>query len=427
MAFFIRKSFQAGPLRINLSKRGVGASIGVTGARIGLSSSGRAYAAGGRGGLYFRTSLSGSQTGRRSTAPTATRSEPVVIEADTGATFAPEKHHLASDATAELLGAHPDHHLLLVFAFPVVVLVGLAVFASGSNAASEPETLRTLAIALPVLALAWLLFAARQLRRVYRARAFGAALREALRGIQVSQEVPHLVAETRAEPADVAYQSRANYLAYLRDTLVDRRVADDEIARLELVERTFNLPESFVRGARVSAFRTVYLEAVSDHELESAERETLDHIRESLSIPEDELADELATVARLVEIRTIRKGALPVVDAGMRLQRDETCHHRGEGRLVKSKVLRSFQQDGQRHKIEGLVVEKKGVLLITNKRLLLVHDGTSSVRLDKILDIEVDLDQNLLSIVKDGAQKPALFTTPDAQRAGAVLAALARF
>ena len=34
MGFYLRKSFRAGPIRFNLSKRGIGASVGVTGARI---------------------------------------------------------------------------------------------------------------------------------------------------------------------------------------------------------------------------------------------------------------------------------------------------------------------------------------------------------------------------------------------------------
>jgi len=54
MAWFLRKAFTFGPLRINLSKRGLGASFGVKGARVGIDAKGRPYAAGGRGGLYFR-------------------------------------------------------------------------------------------------------------------------------------------------------------------------------------------------------------------------------------------------------------------------------------------------------------------------------------------------------------------------------------
>ncbi|NBX26602.1 MAG: DUF4236 domain-containing protein [Planctomycetes bacterium] len=43
MGFFFRKSFGKGPLRINLSKSGVGWSLGIPGLRFGRSATGRKY------------------------------------------------------------------------------------------------------------------------------------------------------------------------------------------------------------------------------------------------------------------------------------------------------------------------------------------------------------------------------------------------
>ncbi len=57
MGFFIRKSVRLGPVRFNLAKSGIGASIGVRGLRVGQDARGRGYVSGGRGGLYFRESL----------------------------------------------------------------------------------------------------------------------------------------------------------------------------------------------------------------------------------------------------------------------------------------------------------------------------------------------------------------------------------
>jgi hypothetical protein len=57
MRLSFRKALWLGPLRLNLSKRGVGASVGVKGARLGVDANGNGYAAGGRDGLYFREHL----------------------------------------------------------------------------------------------------------------------------------------------------------------------------------------------------------------------------------------------------------------------------------------------------------------------------------------------------------------------------------
>src|SRR5271169_2091999 len=56
MGFYVRKGFNFGPLRLNLSRSGLGASFGVKGARIGMGPRG-SYVHMGRGGLYYRQSL----------------------------------------------------------------------------------------------------------------------------------------------------------------------------------------------------------------------------------------------------------------------------------------------------------------------------------------------------------------------------------
>ncbi|MCS5596723.1 MAG: DUF4236 domain-containing protein [Alphaproteobacteria bacterium] len=57
MGFYLRKSIKAGPLRFNLSKSGVGVSAGVKGFRVGSGPRGN-YVHMGRGGLYYRKTLS---------------------------------------------------------------------------------------------------------------------------------------------------------------------------------------------------------------------------------------------------------------------------------------------------------------------------------------------------------------------------------
>jgi hypothetical protein len=56
MGFYFRKGFNFGPLRLNLSRSGLGASVGVKGARIGVGPRG-SYIHMGRGGLYYRQTL----------------------------------------------------------------------------------------------------------------------------------------------------------------------------------------------------------------------------------------------------------------------------------------------------------------------------------------------------------------------------------
>lgn len=59
MPFYIRKSISAGPFRFNLSKSGLGLSVGVRGFRVGTGPRGH-YVHAGRGGIYYRSSLGGA-------------------------------------------------------------------------------------------------------------------------------------------------------------------------------------------------------------------------------------------------------------------------------------------------------------------------------------------------------------------------------
>lgn len=56
MGFFIKKGFNFGPLRLNLSKSGLGCSFGLKGLRVGANNKG-AYVHAGRQGIYYRKSL----------------------------------------------------------------------------------------------------------------------------------------------------------------------------------------------------------------------------------------------------------------------------------------------------------------------------------------------------------------------------------
>ena len=57
MGFHLRKSFNLGPLRLNLSNSGIGFSTGIKGFRVGVDSKGRSYVGGGVGMLRYREYL----------------------------------------------------------------------------------------------------------------------------------------------------------------------------------------------------------------------------------------------------------------------------------------------------------------------------------------------------------------------------------
>jgi len=414
MGFYLRKSFGLGPLRLNLSKSGFGLSAGVTGARFGVSSSGRAYVHAGRGGLYYRKYLGSGQEAREP----GRASGPVTLYEDTGVTYQPRPVSASEPRYEEaLVRRKPSAGPYLL-----MPLGGLLLLALGGDG---PVSLLGVIVLLAGPLLIW------RLRRRHRAadrlgevlaRAFGA--RRPL-DPSTEREIQEALADERLAPEDRGFEIKKAYLGLTAGIVEDRRTTPEELQLLDQAERLLELPPEFIAGVRADAFRAAYLEAVADHDLSASEERALHHIRQELGIPDEEIARELETVQRLREVRKIREGSLPVVQPGAPLRQSETCHDESPARLLKEKNLKSFQRAGQRYKVRGLVIDKEGTLFITNKRLLLVHRGTTSIRLNKILDLEVDYDQNLLMITKDGRRSPVMITTPDAMKSAAIAAAVA--
>ncbi len=93
MPFYFKKSLCFGPVRFNLSKSGIGVSAGIKGFRVGSSPRGN-YVHMGRGGLYYRASLSKpANTPRMPNSPESTAphlppsgTDVIMLDVDSGET-----------------------------------------------------------------------------------------------------------------------------------------------------------------------------------------------------------------------------------------------------------------------------------------------------------------------------------------------------
>lgn len=87
VGFYILKSLSTGTFRFNLSKSGVGVSVGVPGFRVGTGPRGN-YVHTGRGGVYYRTTLNGPKAPAATQPPVPVTTQPsgILMEDVTGAT-----------------------------------------------------------------------------------------------------------------------------------------------------------------------------------------------------------------------------------------------------------------------------------------------------------------------------------------------------
>ena len=425
MGFYLRKAFRAGPIRFNLSKSGIGLSAGVTGARLGMSSTGRAYVHGGRGGLYYRKSVGGGSSQGKALAERHTRvleagvrgrGSAIELTEETGVTYGtPEKPEEAERTETLPQPALAPAGLLALVAGVLLVAAILGVVPWWVVPAG------TVLAALGVYAVGRV--------RLRAGAAYGRLLDERLGASdasadQVRAEIDAARASRWLQAASARYREQVAYLELLDAGMAAGWEEPADLERLVQAERILSLDPAFVRRAKLNAYRRLHVEATADHDLTEAEEAALDRARTAFGLSDEDLAEEMSLVERLRQLREIREGTLPEVEAGTRLRSGEVCHLKSEGRLLKKRVLRSFSRDRQKYTVRGFVVDKAGTLLVTSKRVLLIHEGTTSIALDKVVDLEIDEDRQLLTLTRDGLVTPTYLTTPAALRTGAIIAAL---
>ncbi|MDA3873528.1 MAG: DUF4236 domain-containing protein [Kiritimatiellae bacterium] len=367
MGFYLRKSFRMGPVRLNLSKSGLGLSGGVTGARLGVNSRGRAYVHGGRHGLYYRKHLSGKGATRRQ---------------------------------AEQSGCGS---MLMLGGMIVLGLLGLVL----------------------ILEHSWILVIAGLAGAIYGGRRFWKRQRlsrckQELDRILVTTDqvpVPSEIAQLKAACNDSGMTQTLRqdvYQAVLDRVLDDGLITEAEQTRLSAAREVMDLEDSHLRELHRELFTSAWMEAVADHHISTDEVEHLVQLMDGLGIDREEVREELETVNDIIEAQNLTP-PLPEVDRGefdVHLQQSETLHaaqpaqvlsRRGHGESVSWRVHRD------------------GTLLLTDKRLLVVGEGTTQLRLDDLTDVEVDLDQGLLVLHKHGITRPTWIQTDQPFRVGRIV------
>jgi hypothetical protein len=120
VGFYIRKGFNFGPLRLNLSRSGLGASFGVPGARIGVGPRG-SYVHLGRGGLYYRQSLSSASQPRSGPSHVTPVSSPYATSLQEIASESAAK--MADSSSSELL-TELNRVQQRLDSFPIIANIG---------------------------------------------------------------------------------------------------------------------------------------------------------------------------------------------------------------------------------------------------------------------------------------------------------------
>ncbi|MFO7974835.1 MAG: DUF4236 domain-containing protein [Candidatus Hydrogenedentota bacterium] len=360
MGFYLRKSFRAGPVRLNLSKSGLGFSGGVKGARVGLGPRG-AYVHGGRHGLYYRKYMASGQA--------------------------------RSQSEAE---AHSCVVLLMVLAavavgsFLLVLLVlNPGIFVFGAAAVLGVVAFRSVAAA----------------RRRRRLGAYKAALDRAFVNAQTppsSETVRALEKQRQHLPKGRVATKKiedieANvYQAVLDKILDDGFITREEAASIAAAEQVLGLRPAARLETKKEIFTAAYLEAIEDRRIARDELRKLKNLMAALAIPNQDVQHEIAIVREIIDTQSLRlpfdsipKDRLPVP-----IQKSEDAFYQCPAKVLSRRKSRK-SPSGYEHR-----VRREGTLILTNKRVFVTGNGTTTLWFRDITDVEVDIDEGFVEISK---------------------------
>lgn len=366
MGLFLRKAFSSGPVRLNLSKGGLGLSGGVKGARLSAGPRGL-HLFSGRGGLYYRKRVG---------------------------------------AAKREGGGSGSGCLLILLILAVIGLVSVAVSWLGDH----PWAAAGFGAGLLAGLAAWLVV---RHRRKAALREYRAALEDGLVFGEepVSDQLMRALARHRVRvPGSSKWrQSLARtegdvYQALLDRVLEDGVITEGERRRLRALEELASMPAEVILAVKLEVFEAAYVDAVADRRITEEEYERLHNLASGLEIPSDIVRPEMEVLEDIRRAQELEP-PLPELDpdvSPLHVTRNETLHHVGTGQVY-TRRRDEGEPDGWHYSLK-----RDGDLVLTSRRLRVEDSGTTTLKLDEIEDLEVDLDRGYVFVYKAGSGRPTI-------------------
>ena len=369
MALYLKKSFRAGPLRFNLSKSGLGLSGGVTGARVGSGPRG-SYVHGGRHGLYYRKHLSSGQSRSNTDGTSGAMPVLVVVAIGLGAWF------------LNWLIENP-----LVLAAGVVVAVGVPVshvvlrFRQKKLLAAYKNTLDVTLVGS---------------RSRPSAAAIG-AIRQQRQGLPKNKIVENEISRIEADV----------YQAVLDKVLDDGVVTKEEAEIIKGAEESLGLSSATRLQTKKEIFSAAYVEAIQDREITTREVDTLRNLIVGLGIPRDEVQDELIIVQEILDTQALRLPFKPIPPSKLtvRTQKSEEAYYQCSAKVFSKKKSKTLPSGYE------YTLRRDGTMVLTDKRIMIVGEGTTRIEYSEVADLAVDIDDGMIVVTKSTSSRAVYIKT----------------
>lgn len=315
----------------------------------------------------------------------------------------------------------------------LLLLLGLANVAQGNRAGWAFVILGAILIAIPFVMTAQVRRKIREQEERERAareeeeqrnRAILAAYIEALENLRKdpSDDTLDAVAAERQQ-LDLPYEI---WSGYARNTVL--HLGFETLHRLGPV-RAADMNDLITRAARAAGlkpahelaikldiYKTTVWHLLADDRLGEAQAEELKHIRKGLDIWDKDVPEELHAMNEFDRLRGVARTNLPRGECQIPLNIHEYCIH-----ATKGSVMKVVKQRIDGKPTESRVPDASADILITNRRVIVNAKKQRDIPLPKIDDIELDMDEYVMTIKSARDIGPVYLQMEDAIYTAALL------
>jgi len=377
MGLYIRKSFRAGPLRLNLSKRGLGVSAGVKGLRVGSGPRGN-YVHAGRKGLYYRKSLGGKKSSPQDNSWILWLIGSII----------------ALILVVNIIQWFIDNPAVF---FPLVSIIVLFTGIIAYQKYRINKALNKLKYLFDnVFILKTLPINDEKLNEI-----------EILKSKLVKNETLKL---------KICEIEQNVYNALLDIILDDNIITSEEKNYIEKLDRIISVEDNFKSEIKKEIFMSFYLDAIADRKITDDEIAVLNNIVTGLEIDQNEIKKEMLIVKEIMRMQDLCLPLTPIESVPMKIQKSEIPYYFASGKVLSRKKAKGGSDTDYEYS-----VRRDGNLVVTNKRVLVADEGTTAIKIDDILDIDVDLDTDMIVISKESSSKPVFLQTQEPLYCGKII------
>lgn len=239
-----------------------------------------------------------------------------------------------------------------------------------------------------------------------------AAALAAVRAERKNRDIPYEAVSSLAKRAvvDNGFESLSR---------IDKSDASAVTSRIDEIADAVGLSDEDLLASKREIYLRLMWHLLADDRMGQEQSRILESIRKSFALDEASLARERRAAEELEALSSLTTASLPSQSCTEILRFQEVCHHETRGKTVRA-ASRRRRQEGQWEEVSDCTLH------VTSKRIIISSKSSIDVSLQRVFDLEIDIDEDILMISTDRGKKHYLRLADPIVSAGIIESAAAR-